>query len=82
MRAYRGKIEPSSPLAKPAPTPPAPEAPKAPKEPARVVFDNPALTGTRPAMAQSSTAMNLVAIGAIVILAVAAVALLIALVVK
>src|SRR4029079_8581053 len=75
MRAYRGKIEANSPLAKQAP--PAPE-----KEPPRMVFDNPALTGTQTGMATpSSTATNLLVIGAIVILSIAAVALAIALVV-
>jgi serine/threonine-protein kinase len=69
MRAYRGKIEPGSPLA------PKDEAIEAP----RVVFDNPTL-GTQ-AMAATG-ASNLVAIGAIVILLVAAVGLLIALLVK
>jgi len=74
MRAYRGKIEPGSPLA-PKGGDPA-EAPK-------IVFDNPALTGTRPAMAaSSSSATNLLAIGVIVILSIAAIALAIALVVK
>jgi serine/threonine-protein kinase len=73
MRAYRGKIEPGSPLAEKA----------QPKEPPRIVFDNPALTGTRPAMAPvTSSATNLLAIGVIVILTIAAFALAIALVVK
>jgi serine/threonine protein kinase len=77
MRAYRGKIEPGSPLAKAAPA----EAPE-PREPPRMVFDNPALTGAPPAMPQGTSATNLLAIGAIVILSIAAIALLIALLIK
>ncbi len=77
MRAYRGKIEPGSPLAASL------EKPTAAKEPPRIVFDNPALTGTRPVMATgSSSATNLLAIGVIVILLIATIALTIALVVK
>jgi hypothetical protein len=76
MRAYRGKIEPGSPLA--AAAAPAPAA--APKEAPRIVFDNPAI-GTQ-TMVVSSSLTNLVAMGAIVILALAAVGLLIALLVK
>src|SRR5260221_2160645 len=75
MRAYRGKIEPGSPLAASL------EKPAAAKEPPRIIFDNPALTGTRPVMATgSSSATNLLAIGVIVILLIAALALPIALV--
>jgi len=71
MRAYRGKIEPESPL-----------APKEePKEVPRVIFDNPAL-GTPSLAVPGSSASNLVAIGAIVILLIAAAALLVALLVK
>ena len=75
MRAYRGKIEPHSPLA-------APPAKTPPVEPPRIVFDNPALTGPRPAIAATSSATNLLAIGAIVILSMAAIALAIALFIK
>jgi eukaryotic-like serine/threonine-protein kinase len=73
MRAYRGKIEPGSPLAK-----------EAEAEVPRIVFDNPVLTGTGPTPAESegTSTTNLLAFGAIVVLAVAVVALLIALLVK
>ena len=71
MRAYRGKIEPDSPLA----------AKEEPKEVPRVVFDNPAI-GAPSLAVPGSSASNLVAIGAIVILLIAAAALLVALLVK
>jgi serine/threonine-protein kinase len=75
MRAYRGKIEANSPLAAAA----AQEAREAPK----IVFDNPALTGSNPQLQPTpSSATNLLAIGVIVILAIAAIALGIALIVK
>jgi hypothetical protein len=45
MRAYRGKVEPGTPLA------PKTES----TEPPKMVFDNPALTGTRPALAAASS---------------------------
>jgi len=73
MRAYRGKIEPGSPLAAAAA---AEEAP-AP----RIVFDNPAI-GIETGAVRAPSASSLVAIGAIVILLIAAVGLLIALLVK
>jgi serine/threonine-protein kinase len=80
MRAYRGKIEPHSPLAPKAPkTPPAATPPE---QAPRIVFDNPALTGTQTGMTRTPSATTLLAIGAIVILAIAAIALTIALVMK
>ena len=72
MRAYRGKIEPGSPLAKEEPQQEAP----------RIVFDNPVLTGSGPSPVGGTSTTNLIAFGAIVILAIAVVALLIALLVK
>ena len=77
MRAYRGKIEPGSPLAPAAADAPAEEAPR---EAPRVVFDNPAFGEA--GAGQASSASSLVAIGAIVILLIAAVALPVALVIK
>jgi eukaryotic-like serine/threonine-protein kinase len=78
MRAYRGKIEPHSPLAAAAAKAPTKEAP-------RVIFDNPVLSGTGtnsvPAP-PASNIPNLIAFGAIVILIVAALALTVALFVK
>ncbi len=99
MRAYRGKIEPHSPLAaaaakaaapapKPAPPPPPekkPEPKPAPKPekkaalPPMVQIPNPLLDEMP---AASSALTNLIAIGAIVLLALAAVGLVIALVMK
>jgi eukaryotic-like serine/threonine-protein kinase len=76
MRAYRGKIEAGSPLARDAEK-------TAPRETPRIVFENPALTGTGSGMRRApSSATNLLAIGAIVVLAVAALALTVALFVK
>jgi eukaryotic-like serine/threonine-protein kinase len=77
MRAYRGKIEPGTPL---APAAAAAAAEEAPREAPRVVFDNPAFGEV--GAGQASSASNLVAIGAILILLIAAVALLVALVIK
>jgi len=77
MRAYRGKIEPGSPLAPAAADAAAEEAPR---EAPRVVFDNPAFGEA--GAGEASSASSLVAIGAIVILLIAAVALLVALVIK
>jgi nucleoid-associated protein YgaU len=85
MRAYRGKIEASSPLgqqaaaeatkaaapaeeARPAPTPPRRQAPI--QVPERVTADG------------GGTATNLIAIGAIVALTIAAAALVVALLIK
>ena len=99
MRAYRGKIEPHSPLAasaaapkpvapapKPAPPPekkaapkPAPPPEKKPAPPPLVQIPNP-LIDEMPATSGALT--NLIAVGAIVLLALAAVGLVIALVMK
>jgi serine/threonine protein kinase len=91
MRAYRGKIEPGSPL---APKTPAPEAaPAAAPETAKpeVRLPNPDVAKPRPSIPSgmvtgttriASGSSNLFAIGAIVVLFVAAVALAIALILK
>jgi len=80
MRAYKGKIESGSPLAPKAPAPaPAPEAPK-PKVVARPA--PPAPVAAPQPDAGTGGASNLLAIGAIVVLAAAAIALVIALLVK
>jgi len=92
MRAYRGKIEATSPLAamaeKEAPPEPAPAAPAAPapkpqpaperKVPPRVAAE-PAAEG--PSM-RGSNASNLIMISAIVVLVLAAIGLLVALVIR
>jgi serine/threonine-protein kinase len=77
MRAYKGKIEPTSPLAN---VPKAVEEKKAPPPPPpRPVFvPHP----VEPELAGGSTASNLLAMGAIVVLAIAAIALAVALLVK
>jgi hypothetical protein len=62
------------------PRPAAAAAEEAPREAPRVVFDNPAFGEV--GAGQASSASNLVAIGAILILLIAAVALLVALVIK
>jgi len=85
MRAYRGKIEPGSPLAKqmaPAPAKPAPApAPApAPKKEAPQPLELPLPSTGREV--GGSTASNLLTIGAIIALSIAAVALLIALLMK
>jgi serine/threonine-protein kinase len=74
MRAYRGKIEPNSPL--------APKA--APPEEKKKVVARPAVPppATEPRMPASATGSNLIAVGAIVVLAIAAIALTVALLVK
>jgi eukaryotic-like serine/threonine-protein kinase len=74
MRAYKGKIEPTSPL---APKTPPPEEKK--KVVARPMALAPA---AEPRMPASATGSNLVAVGAIVVLAIAAIALTIALLLK
>ena len=86
MRAYKGKIESTSPLAAPAAQPAAP--PPAEKKPA----PPPAEPRKKPAPAPvaaspmpppiDGSATNLIAVAAIVVLAIAAIALMIALVVK
>jgi eukaryotic-like serine/threonine-protein kinase len=94
MRAYRGKIEPGSPLA-PKNPPPEPEPPAPAPEPPRpqVQLPNPDVSRPRPAPSLPSgmttgttrvggSGSNLVAIGAIVVLFLAAVGLAIALVLK
>jgi eukaryotic-like serine/threonine-protein kinase len=85
MRAYRGKIEPGSPLAKQmAPTPakpaPAPAPAPAPKKEAPRPLELPLPSTGREV--GGSTASNLLTIGAIIALSIAAVALLIALLMK
>ncbi len=96
MRAYRGRIEPGSPLAeqmkkpdapakpapKPAPPPPPPPpaaAAVAEKKHAPRVVEMPALDDGG---GGSATASNLIAVGAIVVLSLAALGLVIALVMK
>jgi serine/threonine protein kinase len=95
MRAYRGRIEPGSPLAeqmkkeappkpapKPAPPPPPPPAPPKPvaeKKHAPRVVEMPALDDGG---GGSATASNLIAMGAIVVLTLAALGLVIVLVMK
>jgi serine/threonine-protein kinase len=79
MRAYRGKVEATSPLAKAAPTPVAAEKPKAKPAP------RPAPAVARPigdGTVTTSSSSNLVAVAAIVILALAALGLTIALLLK
>jgi hypothetical protein len=84
MRAYKGKIEATSPLAAQA----AAEAAKAKPAPAEEKKKPaPAAPASKPeayvqAPAGNNTASNLIAVGAIVVLAIAAVALVIALAVK
>ncbi len=85
MRAYRGKIEPGSPLARQmAPTPakpaPAPAPAPAPKKEAPQPLELPLPSTGREV--GGSTASNLLTIGAIIALSIAAVALLIALLMK
>jgi serine/threonine-protein kinase len=84
MRAYKGRIEPGSPLAPAAAPAPAPAAAPAAPEPEkksapRFVSPPPAAAG--PAFPESTTS-NLPAIVAIVVLAIIAVGLLVALLVK
>jgi hypothetical protein len=88
MRAYRGKIEASSPLGQQAaaeaskaaaPAPPAEVAPPAPTPPRRQA---PIQVPERIATNGSGTATNLIAIGAIVALSIAAIALVVALLIK
>jgi eukaryotic-like serine/threonine-protein kinase len=92
MRAYRGRIEANSPLAAqvaaaPAPVAPppkpAPEKKPAPPPQPRVQIANPALeaAGTAP-RASSNRSSNALVVAAIVVLAVAALGLIIALVIK
>jgi serine/threonine-protein kinase len=91
MRAYRGKIEASSPLAPQAAQPAAPAPAPAPAKPkpapkpvaARPApapnFDNPALNGTG---RSSSSSANLFVVAAIVVLSIAALGLIAALLMK
>jgi len=89
MRAYRGKIEPGSPLAPATPPPPPPEEePEAvePEQPRfkpipRFVAPPPEAAKAAPAFPESTTS-NLPAVVAIVVLSIAAVALLVTLLVK
>ncbi len=82
MRAYRGKIEPGSPLAAhAAASAPAPAAP--PEERKKTVFrSEPAPAPNIPPMPPAATGSNIVAVAAIIVLAIAAVALAIALLIK
>ena len=80
MRAYRGKVEAGSPLAKAAPAAQPAEKPKPVPRPAPA-----AQPAARPAVSNgtaASSASNLIAMAAIAVLALAAVALTIALLVK
>jgi eukaryotic-like serine/threonine-protein kinase len=85
MRAYRGKIEPGSPLAR-APEKPAPAAPKpapapvAEKKSAPRPMPMPEPAADGPGLSQNAT--NIITIAAIAVLLLAAIGLLIALVVK
>jgi serine/threonine protein kinase len=89
MRAYRGKIEPGSPLAKqmasapakpaPAPAPPPEPAPAKQEAPRPLQLPLPATAGNE---GGTSTATNLLTIGAIIVLSIAAIGLLIALLMK
>jgi serine/threonine-protein kinase len=83
MRAYKGKIESTSPLAAQAAREAAQAAPveEKKKPPAPVPVAKPALAAPMPP-AGNNTTSNLIAVGAIVVLAIAAVALVIALMVK
>jgi eukaryotic-like serine/threonine-protein kinase len=89
MRAYKGKIESTSPLAAQAaiatPPPPAEEKknPAEPTpEPKKKATPSPAPAAAYPMPPSADGGSNLIAVGAIVVLAIAAVALMIALVVK
>ncbi|HEX4779808.1 MAG TPA: serine/threonine-protein kinase, partial [Usitatibacter sp.] len=94
MRAYRGKIEPGSPLA-PKTAPPQPKAPepaKAKPKPAPAPAPKPAAPPPRPQAAPSfntpalgadnSSAANLFVVAAIVVLSIAAIGLIAALLMK
>jgi len=87
MRAYKGKIEAGSPLVpKPAPAPAPPPAPEPePPKPKPVARPAPAPIAPAPRAEMThgaSSASNLVAVAAIVILSVAALALTVALLIK
>ena len=82
MRAYRGKIEASSPLAAQAEAQPAAEPEERRPTPAPPKRQAPVQVPERVPAGANSSATNLIAIGAIVVLAVAAVALVIALVIR
>ena len=84
MRAYRGKIEPGSPLApKPSPAPPRAPVAEAPKaKPKPVARPAPAPDVEHEIPEGSSAASNLIAVAAIVVLSVAAIALTVALLLK
>jgi hypothetical protein len=81
MRAYRGKIEPGSPLAEQlaSQSKPAPAPKKKKPAPRPVEIANPSLGN---GAAVSSTSTNLIAIGAIIVLAFAAIGLIVALLMK
>jgi len=90
MRAYKGKVEPGSPLAKsppPAPPPAAAEKPKPAPRPAPAAAPAPAVARPSPAAnsarsSSASSASNLMAVAAIVVLALAALGLTVALLLK
>jgi serine/threonine protein kinase len=79
MRAYKGKIESTSPLA-PKPAPPVEEKKKVPPRPAFV--PQPAPEPQPQPASGYSTSSNLIAIGAIIVLGIAAIALAVALLIK
>jgi serine/threonine-protein kinase len=96
MRAYRGKIEANSPLAKsatpapaaapapaPAPAPvPAPPPPVAKPAPAPAPRPQPSVVANPPLGGDNSSAANLLVIAAIVVLSIAAIGLIAALLLK
>ncbi len=81
MRAYRGKIEPGSPLAAQAGIAPEP-APPAEERKKTVFRSMPQVAPDIPPMPPAATGSNLVAVAAIIVLAIAAVALAVALLIK
>jgi hypothetical protein len=82
MRAYKGRIEGPLGAKMKEQAPPAPPPPKEERKPARLATPRPmTLPGPQPA-AEGSSASNLIAIAAIVVLSVAAVALTVALLMK
>ncbi|MEO5693820.1 MAG: serine/threonine-protein kinase [Usitatibacter sp.] len=86
MRAYKGKIEATSPLAA-QPQPPKPAPPPPPPVAERRSAPTPRPTPAVPIperipLSETSSATNLIAVAAIVVLAIAAVALMIALLMK
>jgi eukaryotic-like serine/threonine-protein kinase len=83
MRAYKGKVEPGSPLAKPAPPAEKPKPAPRPAAAPQPAAPRPAVTAAAaPSPSRSSSSSNLIAVGAIVVLALAALGLTIALLLK